>query len=153
MLVDLARNDVAKISRPGSRYVDETFVVEKYSHVQHLVSNVVGTLKPNLDALHAYIATMNMGTLTGAPKVEAMKLIRKYEKNKRGFYGGSVCYLTPSGDFDSAIIIRSVNIKNNKAFVRAGAGIVYDSNPESEFVEMERKAFACLKALQMGGIK
>ncbi|MBI1935911.1 anthranilate synthase component 1 [Candidatus Woesearchaeota archaeon] len=149
MLVDLARNDVARISKPGSRYVDETFVVEKYSHVQHLVSNVVGTLKENLDALHAYVATMNMGTLTGAPKVEAMKLIRKYEKNKRGFYGGAVCYLTPSGDFDSAIIIRSINIKNNKAFVRAGAGIVYDSDPESEFVETERKAHACLKALEL----
>jgi len=150
MLVDLARNDIAKISKPGSRYVDETFVVEKYSHVQHLVSNVVGTLKPNLDALHAYTATMNMGTLTGAPKVEAMKLLRNYEKNKRGFYGGSVCYMTPSGDFDSAIVIRSVNIKANKAYVRAGAGIVYDSDPESEFIETERKAFACLKALQNG---
>ena len=150
MLVDLARNDVAKISRPGTRYVDETFAVEKCSHVQHLVSNVVGNLKLNLDALHAYTATMNMGTLTGAPKIEAMKLLRKYEKNKRGFYGGSVCYMTPSGDFDSAIVIRSINIKNNKAFVRSGAGIVYDSNPESEFIETERKAYACLKALQAG---
>lgn len=150
MLVDLARNDIAKISKPGTRYVDETFVAEKYSHVQHLVSNVVGTLKPNLDALHAYIATMNMGTLTGAPKVEAMKLIRRYEKNKRGFYGGSVCYMTPSGDFDSAIAIRAINLTNNKAFVRSGAGIVYDSSPESEFIETERKAFACLKALQSG---
>ena len=91
---------------------------------------------------------MNMGTLTGAPKVEAMKLLRKYEKNKRGFYGGAVCYLTPSGDFDSAIAIRSINIKKNKAYIRAGAGIVYDSNPESEFIETERKSFACLKALQ-----
>ncbi len=150
MLVDLARNDVAKISKPGTRYVDETFAVEKYSHVQHLVSNVVGTLKPNIDALHAYAATMNMGTLTGAPKVEAMKLLRKHEKNKRGFYGGAVCYLTPSGDFDSAIVIRTINIKNNKAFVRTGAGIVYDSDPESEFVETERKASACMKALGHG---
>ena len=150
MLVDLARNDIAKISKPGSRYVDETFVVEKYSYVQHLVSNVVGNLKPSLDALHAYIATMNMGTLTGAPKVEAMELLRRYEKNKRGFYGGSVCYITPSGDFDSAIVIRAINIKDNKAYVRAGAGIVFDSNPESEFIETERKAFACLKALQDG---
>ncbi len=150
MLVDLARNDVAKISKPGSRFVDETFVVEKYSHVQHLVSNVVGILKPNIDALHAYVATMNMGTLTGAPKVEAMKVLRNYEKNKRGFYGGSVCYMTPSGDFDSAIVIRSINIKSNKAYVRAGAGIVYDSDPDSEFAETERKAYACLKALQLG---
>ena len=151
MLVDLARNDVAKISEPGTRYVDEPFIVEKYSHVQHLVSNVKGTLKHNLDALHAYVATMNMGTLTGAPKVEAMKLIRIYEKTKRGFYGGAVGYITPSGDLDSTIVIRSIRIKGNKAYVRAGAGIVYDSDPESEFVETERKAYACLKAIELAG--
>ena len=147
MLVDLARNDVAKISVAGTRYVDEPFVVEKYSHVQHLVSNVRGVLKPDLDALHAYTATMNMGTLTGAPKVEAMKLLRKYEKTKRGFYGGSVGYITPNKDLDSTIIIRSIRIKHNKAYVRAGAGIVYDSDPESEFIETENKAKACLKAI------
>ncbi len=148
MLVDLARNDMAKISKPGTRYVDEPFVVEKYSHVQHLVSNVRGILKEELDALHAYLATMNMGTLTGAPKVEAMKLIRNYEKTKRGFYGGSVCYITPSGDFDSAITIRSIRIKKGRAYIRAGAGIVYDSDPESEFLETERKARPCLKAIE-----
>ena len=148
MLVDLARNDVAKISVAGTRYVDEPFVVEKYSHVQHLVSNVRGILKPGLDALHAYMATMNMGTLTGAPKVEAMKLLRKYEKTKRGFYGGAVVYITPNNDLDSTIIIRSVRIKNNRAYVRAGAGIVYDSDPESEFIETENKAMACLKAIE-----
>src|SRR3989338_5293584 len=148
MLVDLARNDVAKISQAGTRYVDEPFIVEKYSHVQHLVSNVRGILKSNFDALHAYTATMNMGTLTGAPKVEAMKLLRLYEKTKRGFYGGAVGYITPHGDFDSTIVIRSMQINGGKAYVRAGAGIVYDSNPESEFVETERKAAACLKALE-----
>ena len=147
MLVDLARNDVAKISVAGTRYVDEPFVVEKYSHVQHLVSNVRGVLKPDLDALHAYMATMNMGTLTGAPKVEAMKLLRKYEKTKRGFYGGAVGYITPNNDLDSTIIIRSIRIKNNRAYVRAGAGIVYDSDPESEFIETENKARACLAAM------
>ena len=113
MLIDLARNDVARIAKPGSRYVDEPYIVEKYSHVQHLVSNVRGVLKDDLDALHAYLASMNMGTLTGAPKIEAMKLIRKKEKNKRGFYGGSVGYITPSGDFDSAITIRSMRLKSN----------------------------------------
>ena len=151
MLVDLARNDIARISKPGTRYVDEPFAIEKYSHVQHLVSNVSGTLKDDLDALHAYLATMNMGTLTGAPKVEAMKLIRLYEKTKRGFYGGAVGYLTPSGDMDSAILIRSIRIKDNKTYVRVGAGIVYDSNPESEFIETERKAKACLKAIESTG--
>ena len=151
MLVDLARNDIARISKPGSRYVDEPFTIEKYSHVQHLVSNVSGDLRQDLDALHAYLATMNMGTLTGAPKVEAMKLIRLYEKTKRGFYGGAVGYITPSGDMDSAILIRSIRIKNNKAYVRVGAGIVYDSDPESEFLETERKAKACLKAIESAG--
>lgn len=148
MLIDLARNDVAKISKAGTRYVDEPFIVEKYSHVQHLVSNVRGILKEGLDALHAYTATMNMGTLTGAPKVEAMKLIRLYEKTKRGFYGGAVGYITPNKDLDSTIVIRSLQIKNNKAYIRAGAGIVYDSNPESEFLETEKKAAACLKAIR-----
>lgn len=148
MLVDLARNDVAKISVPGSRYVSEPFTVEKYSHVQHLVSSVLGTLRPELDALHAYLACMNMGTLTGAPKIEAMKLLRQYEDTKRGFYGGAVFYLTPSRDFDSAIIIRSMRLKNNVAYIRAGAGIVHDSIPEKEFEETERKAWACLYALQ-----
>ncbi|MBI3027036.1 anthranilate synthase component 1 [Candidatus Woesearchaeota archaeon] len=151
MLVDLARNDVAKISEPGTRYVDEPFVIEKYSHVQHLVSNVKGVLKGGLDALHAYIASMNMGTLTGAPKVEAMKLLRIYEKTKRGFYGGAVGYVTPSGDLDSTIAIRSIRIKGNRACIRAGAGIVYDSDPESEFIETERKAYACLKAIELAG--
>ncbi|MBU1704327.1 MAG: anthranilate synthase component 1 [Nanoarchaeota archaeon] len=154
MLIDLARNDVAKVSKPGTRYVDEPFIVEKYSHVQHLVSNVRGVLKDDLDALHAYMATMNMGTLTGAPKIEAMKLIREVEKNKRGFYGGSVGYLTPSGDFDSCIVIRSMRLKGGKAYVRAGAGIVYDSIPESEFSETEKKAKACVSAVeQAGGLK
>ena len=154
MLVDLARNDIARISKSGTRHVSESMIVEKYSHVQHLVSNVKGILKPELDALHAYSASMNMGTLTGAPKIEAMKLIRKFEKTKRGSYGGCVCYLTPNGNFDSAIIIRSMRIKGSRAYIRAGAGIVYDSVPENEFYETERKARACLEAVKMaGGLK
>lgn len=154
MLIDLARNDVAKVSETGTRFCDEPFVVEKYSHVQHLVSNVKGILKKDLDCLHAYLATMNMGTLTGAPKVEAMKLIRKHEKNKRGFYGGSVGYITPNKDMDTAIVIRTMFLKNNKAYIRAGAGIVYDSIPETEFQESKKKAKACLKAIKSaGGIK
>lgn len=151
MLVDLARNDVARVSKPGTRYVDKPFFVEKYSHVQHLVSNVRGEMKENLDALHAYLASMNMGTLTGCPKVMATKLIRLAEKNKRGFYGGAVGYLTPQGEFDSAIIIRSMRLKNKKAYIRAGAGIVFDSIPESEFQETERKAQACMKAIELSG--
>ena len=154
MLIDLARNDVAKISKTGTRYCNEPFVVEKYSHVQHLVSNVRGILKEDLDALHAYLATMNMGTLTGCPKVEAMKLIRQHEKNKRGFYGGAIGYITPSGDMDATIVIRSMFLKGNKAYVRAGAGIVYDSIPKNEVLETEKKAKACLNAIKLaGGLK
>ncbi len=154
MLIDLARNDVSKISETGTRYCNEPFVVEKYSHVQHLVSNVNGVLKKDLDSLHAYLATMNMGTLTGCPKVEAMKLIRAHEKNKRGFYGGAVGYITPDGDMDTTIVIRSMFLKNNKAYIRAGAGIVYDSIPRNEFLETEKKAKACLKAIRLaGGLK
>jgi len=149
MLVDLARNDVARVSRPGSRVVDKVHYVEKYSHVMHLVSNVSGTLKPGLDALHAYLASMNMGTLTGAPKVKAMELLRNYEKTKRGFYGGSIGYLTPSGDFDSAIVIRSMRIKHGKAYIRTGGGIVFDSIAEKEFEETKNKAKSALKAIRV----
>ncbi len=154
MLVDLARNDIAKISNPGSRIVDETYVVEKYSHVQHLVSNVKGILKKDLDCLHAYLTTMNMGTLTGSPKLNAMKFLRKYEKTKRGYYGGAVGYITPSKDMDTCIVIRSMTLKNNKAYIRAGAGIVYDSIPEYEYEETSKKAMACIKAVKStGGLK
>lgn len=148
MLIDLARNDIARISVPGSRIVDETYVIEKYSHVQHLVSNVKGILKPDLDCLHAYLGTMNMGTLTGAPKVNAMQLLRNFEKTKRGYYGGAVTYITPSKDMDSCIVIRSMTLKNDKAYVRAGAGIVFDSVSEKEFMETEKKAMACIKVLE-----
>ncbi|HIH09828.1 MAG TPA: anthranilate synthase component 1 [Candidatus Diapherotrites archaeon] len=149
MLIDLARNDVARVSEPGSRVCENPYTIVKYSHVQHLVSTVRGRLKGGLDALHAYLASMNMGTLTGAPKVEAMKLLRRIEKTRRGFYGGSIGYLTPSGDFDCAIIIRSMKLQNGKAYIRAGAGIVHDSVPEQEFLETERKARACLEALEI----
>ena len=151
MLVDLARNDIAHIAVPGTRYVEEPYRVEKYSHVQHLVSTVKGTLRPDLDALHAYLASMNMGTLTGAPKVEAMKIIREIEKTARGFYGGAVGYLTPEGDFDSTIVIRSMQLKGDKAYIRVGAGIVFDSVPKNEFQETEKKAQACLKAVKSAG--
>ncbi|MFH1431933.1 MAG: anthranilate synthase component 1 [archaeon] len=151
MLVDLARNDVARVSKPGTRIVDEPFIVEKYSHVQHLVSNVSGVLKDDFDALHAYLASMNMGTLTGAPKVKAMEIIRRLEKNKRCLYGGAVFYLTPHKDFDSTIIIRSLQIKDDVAYIRSGAGIVYDSVPIYEYEETIKKARACLAAIEKTG--
>ena len=147
MLVDLARNDIARVAQPGSRVVTELLTVEKYESVQHLVSNVKGTLASNLDALSAYLATMNMGTLTGAPKIEAMKIIRRLEKTKRGYYGGAVMYLTVDGQFDSCITIRSLQIKDHKAYIRVGAGIVHDSIPKTEFEETEHKAGSCMRAL------
>jgi len=148
MLVDLARNDIARVAEAGSRVVTELLIVEKYASVQHLVSNVKGTLVNGLDALSAYLATMNMGTLTGAPKIEAMKLIRLFEKTKRGYYGGAVCYLTVDGQFDSCITIRSLQIKDHTAYIRVGAGIVHDSVPKTEFEETEHKARSCLHAIR-----
>ena len=147
MLVDLARNDIARVAQPGSRVVTELLTVEKYESVQHLVSNVRGTLAAELDALSAYLATMNMGTLTGAPKIEAMKIIRQLEKSKRGYYGGAVCYLTVDGQFDSCITIRSLQVKDHTAYIRVGAGIVHDSVPKTEFEETEHKAGSCLRAI------
>ena len=148
MLVDLARNDIARVADPGSRIVNEMLVIERYESVMHLVSNVKGILRSDLDALSAYLATMNMGTLTGAPKIEAMKIIRELENNKRGYYGGAVMYLTVDGWFDSCITIRSLQIKDHTAYVRAGAGIVHDSIPKSEFEETQHKAQSCLRAIR-----
>jgi anthranilate synthase component 1 len=148
MLVDLARNDIARVANPGSRVVNELLTAEKYESVQHLVSNVKGVLRPDLDALSAYLATMNMGTLTGAPKIEAMKIIRRLEKNKRGYYGGAVMYLTVDGQFDSCITIRSLQVRDRTAYIRVGAGIVHDSVPKTEFEETEHKAGSCLRAIR-----
>ncbi|MDQ9090854.1 anthranilate synthase component 1 [Pseudoalteromonas haloplanktis] len=148
MLVDLARNDVARISVPGTRHAKELLKVDRYSQVMHLVSRVVGTLKPELDALHAYQACMNMGTLVGAPKVSAAELVRQTEGKRRGSYGGAVGYLTGDGAMDSCIVIRSAFVKNNIAYVQAGAGVVYDSDPQSEANETRAKAQAVITAIQ-----
>jgi anthranilate synthase component 1 len=148
MLVDLARNDIARVAQPGTRVVNEMLIAERYESVMHLVSNVKGTMREDLDALSAYLATMNMGTLSGAPKIEAMKIIRQLEKNKRGYYGGAVMYLTVDGQFDSCITIRSLQIKDHTAYIRAGAGIVHDSIPQSEFDETNHKAGSCIRAIR-----
>ncbi|MFV0574076.1 MAG: anthranilate synthase component 1 [Vibrio sp.] len=148
MLVDLARNDVARISTAGSRHVADLLKVDRYSHVMHLVSRVVGELRCDLDALHAYQACMNMGTLTGAPKIRAMQLIRDVEKQRRGTYGGAVGYLTGEGDLDTCIVIRSAYVENGEAHVQAGAGVVFDSDPQSEADETRGKAQAVISAIQ-----
>lgn len=148
MLVDLARNDLARVAVSGSRYVADLLKVDRYSQVMHLVSRVVATLRPELDALDAYRACMNMGTLTGAPKLSATQLIRHTEQQRRGSYGGAVGYLTGEGDMDTCIVIRSAFVRDNLAVVQAGAGVVYDSDPASECAETEHKARAVIAAIQ-----
>lgn len=147
MLVDLARNDLARVCKIGSRYVADLLKVDRYSFVMHLVSKVVGELHQNFDVLHAYRACMNMGTLTGAPKIKAMQIIYEIEKQRRNTYGGSIGYLTGSGNLDTCIIIRSAYVINNIATVQAGAGIVIDSIPQSEADESRNKARAVLRAI------
>ena len=147
MLVDLARNDIARVSQPGTRHVADLLKVDRYSHVMQLVSRVCGTLEEELDALHAYQACMNMGTLSGAPKVKATSLIRHVEGKRRGSYGGAVGYLTGDGDMDTCIVIRSAFVKNNRAQIQAGAGVVFDSEPQSEADETRQKAQAVISAI------
>jgi anthranilate synthase component 1 len=147
MLVDLARNDVARVSRPGTRQVRRLLSVDRYAHVMHLVSEVEGELAAEHDALHAYAAAMNMGTLVGAPKIRAAELLRDYEPTRRGAYGGAVGYLTHDGTMDTAIVIRAAVVRDGIAAVRAGAGIVFDSDPASEALETRRKAEAVLRAI------
>jgi anthranilate synthase component 1 len=148
MLVDLARNDIARVSQPGTRHVADLLKVDRYSHVMHLVSRVCGTLEHELDALHAYQACMNMGTLSGAPKVKATSLIREVEGKRRGSYGGAVGYLTGEGDMDTCIVIRSAFVKNKRAQIQAGAGVVFDSDPQSEANETKQKAQAVISAIK-----
>ncbi|QFU22260.1 anthranilate synthase component 1 [Shewanella eurypsychrophilus] len=151
MLVDLARNDVARISQSGTRKIPELLKVDRYSHVMHLVSRVTGQLRNDLDALHAYQACMNMGTLTGAPKVSASQLIRAVEQTRRGSYGGAAGYLNGLGDMDTCIVIRSAFVKNGIAHIQAGAGVVYDSDPQAEADETRQKAQAVITAIKIGG--
>ncbi|MFA0439765.1 anthranilate synthase component I [Vibrio sp. 10N.286.49.C2] len=148
MLVDLARNDVARISEPGTRHVASLLQTDRYSHVMHLVSRVVGQLRLDLDALHAYQACMNMGTLTGAPKIRAMQLIRQVEQQTRGSYGGAVGYMNGIGDMDTCIVIRSAYVENGIAQVQAGAGVVFDSDPQAEADETRGKAQAVISAIK-----
>lgn len=147
MLVDLARNDVARISRPGSRRVTRLMEVERYAHVMHLVSEVQGELRQELDALDAYVAAMNPGTLVGAPKHRAAAILREVEASRRGVYGGAVGLLTGRGAMDTAIAIRAASVREGVARVRAGAGVVLGSVPEREAEETRRKASAVLRAL------
>jgi len=148
MLIDLARNDIGRIAKTGTVKVTEQYVVEKYSHVQHLVSHVEGELKPGMSNLDVLRATFPAGTLSGAPKVRAMELIDELEPVKRGIYGGAAGYLSFAGDMDLAIVIRTAIVKDNMLYAQAAAGIVADSVPESEWKETEVKARAVLRAAE-----
>ncbi|MCZ9298784.1 anthranilate synthase component 1 [Corynebacterium hesseae] len=147
MLVDLARNDLARVAVPGTRKVADLLQVDRYSRVMHLVSRVVATLHEDFDALDAYRACMNMGTLTGAPKLRAMELIRDTEGTRRGSFGGAIGYLRGDGSMDNCIVIRSAYVKDGTAVVQAGAGVVRDSVPQSEADETVHKAYAVLSAI------
>ena len=149
MLIDLARNDIGRIARTGSVKVTEAFVVERYSHVMHIVSNVEGLLKDGMSNLDVLRATFPAGTLTGAPKVRAMQIIDELEPVQRGIYGGACGYLSFAGDMDVAIAIRTGIIKNNTLYVQAAAGIVADSVPELEWKETEAKARALIRAAEL----
>jgi anthranilate synthase component 1 len=147
MLVDLARNDVARVSEPGTRHVAALMTLEKYARVMHLVSSVKGVLARGYDSLHALQACLNVGTLSGAPKLKATELLRRYERTRRGPYGGAIGWLNGEGLLDTGVVIRSALVKDGTAYVRAGAGVVYDSEPIAEADETRRKASAVLSAI------
>ena len=149
MLIDLARNDIGRIAKPGTVKVTEAFAVERYSHVMHIVSNVEGILNDGMTSMDVLKATFPAGTLTGAPKVHAMEIIDQLEPTKRGLYGGACGYLSYAGDMDVAIAIRTGIIKNGTLYVQAAAGVVADSVPELEWKETEHKARALLRAAEL----
>jgi anthranilate synthase component 1 len=149
MLVDLGRNDVGRVCKYGTVKVDELMIIERYSHVMHIVSNVTGELQDGMTALDALMACLPAGTLSGAPKVRAMEIIDEIEPTKRGPYGGSVGYFDFSGNMDTCITIRTAVIQGDVAHVQAGGGIVADSVPEREFEETLNKAKALLRAIQL----
>ena len=146
MLLDLGRNDVGRVSKIGSVTPTEQFIVERYSHVMHIVSNVVGELAEDQDALSAFFAGMPAGTVSGAPKVRAMEIIDELEPEKRGVYGGGCGYFSAGGDMDMCIALRTAVLKDETLYIQAGGGVVYDSDPEAEYQETVHKSNAIRKA-------
>ena len=149
MLVDLGRNDLGRVAKISSVEVNESFTVERYSHVMHIVSNVRGILKEGFDCFDVLEATFPAGTVSGAPKIRAMEIIEEMEPNRRGLYAGAVGYIGFSGNMDTAIAIRTLVVKEQIAYLGVGAGIVADSVPESEFEETMNKGRALLKAVEL----
>ena len=149
MLIDLGRNDVGKISKIGTVKVTDKMIIERYSHVMHIVSNVEGSKKENLSFIDVLKSALPAGTLSGAPKIRAMEIINELEPSSRGIYGGAIGHISWDGDIDTAIAIRTAVIKNNKIHVGAGAGVVADSIPENEWNECLQKAHVFLDAIEM----
>lgn len=146
MLIDLGRNDVGRVAQTGTVELTDKMIIERYSHVMHIVSNVIGKLNKPFDAIDVIKATFPAGTVSGAPKIRAMEIINEFESVKRGIYSGAVGYISWDGNMDTAIAIRTAVIKNEKLYIQAGAGIVYDSIPDNEWVETNNKAGAMIKA-------
>ena len=151
MLLDLGRNDVGRVAKVGTVHPTEKFIVERYSHVMHIVSNVVGQIADGQDALSALLAGMPAGTVSGAPKVRAMEIIDELEPEKRGLYGGGVGYFACNGEMDFCIALRTAVLKDNKLYIQAGGGVVYDSDPESEYQETVNKGQALRRAAEEAG--
>ncbi|WP_137009632.1 anthranilate synthase component I [Aquitalea aquatilis] len=149
MLMDLGRNDIGRVANTGSVNITDNMVIERYSHVMHIVSSVEGSVKPEVSNIDILKATFPAGTLSGAPKVRAMEIIDEFEPTKRGVYGGAVGYLGFNGDMDLAIAIRTAVVKNKMLYVQSGAGIVADSVPESEWQETQNKARAVIRAAEL----
>ena len=148
MLLDLGRNDVGKVSKANSVKVTEKFKVEKYSHVMHIVSNVVGKQKNKLSLFETFLSGFPAGTVSGAPKIRAMEIIDELEISKRKLYAGGIGYFTANQEFDTCIALRTALIKNKKIYVQAGAGVVADSKPENEYEETVNKAKALLQSIR-----
>ena len=149
MLVDLGRNDLGRVCEPGTISIPEFKQIDRYSHVMHMVSTVKGALKEGMTAFDLVRATFPAGTVTGAPKVRAMEIIEELEAQRRGPYAGMVGYFDYSGNFDSAITIRTILAREGRAYIQAGAGVVADSKPENEYKECRHKAQALFRAVEM----
>ncbi len=152
MLLDLGRNDVGRVCKPGTVRPTEKFIIERYSHVMHIVSNVVGELAEGEDALSALLAGLPAGTVSGAPKVRAMQIIDELEPEKRGIYGGGVGYFAANGEMDMCIALRTAVVKDQTLYIQAGGGVVYDSDPEAEFMETVNKSKALRRAAEDAGL-
>ncbi|MFT4148952.1 MAG: anthranilate synthase component I [Paracoccaceae bacterium] len=152
MLLDLGRNDVGRVAQVGTVHPTEKFIIERYSHVMHIVSNVVGRIAPGEDALSALLAGLPAGTVSGAPKVRAMQIIDELEPEKRGVYGGGVGYFAANGEMDFCIALRTAVLKDHKLYIQAGGGVVYDSDPEAEYQETVNKSRALRRAAEDAGM-